>query len=354
MTLADRVAQCREPLAVQDRTTGCVTLLSAAADCAELVARCPLRYVLADDLTRLCAELAFSRGARNLACADLLHVPAELLWVEWCNDPWNDCLKRYGIPVAQERWRGRRGALIRASRDGRRGVVRTLWTDATESGALASSSEAYFDLDTIEGQEPQPPDTPGGTSMRVFDDACAGEDVLDRCFRFRYERTWSDYYACARLSPAASVGVRRHVLGTIALDIPLLLIFLLLLASRTGLPRRPQDFTRLNRSRMKAHKAPLLEHVEVRAPLLPEYSGYSRHERGDNTRRGPRLHHVRGHLMRSGSQLVWRVPHLRGSARSGVFPLRTVTWTYDRLPAGHDAATAALSRLPALAKRATP
>jgi hypothetical protein len=47
-----------------------------------------------------------------------------------------------------------------------------------------------------------------------------------------------------------------------------------------------------------------LEHVEVRAPLLPEYSGYARYERGDSTRRGPRLHHVRDHLMRSGSQLV--------------------------------------------------
>jgi hypothetical protein len=46
-------------------------------------------------------------------------------------------------------------------------------------------------------------------------------------------------------------------------------------------------------------------------------------------RRSPRLHHVRGHLMRHGSELIWRVPHLRGHARSGRVQTRTVVWTFD-------------------------
>lgn len=344
MKLADRIAQCRVPYAVQDHDSGRVRILNGAAECAELVARSPLRYVLADDLTRLCAELAYSKGARTLACADLLRVPAELLWVEWCCDPWMDCLARYGIRTQPGQSHGRRGALIQASKDGRRGVVRTLWTDATETGALASSAEAYFDLDTVEGEEPQAPDTPGGAAIRVCETTRADDDVLGRCFRFRYERTWSDYYA-DRVSPTRSEAVVRHVLGTIALDIPILLTFLLLLASRSGLPRYPQGFARLNRTRVRLGKAPLLEHVEVRAPLLPEYGGYSRHGEG-STRRGPRLHHVRGHLMRCGSQVVWRVPHLRGRARSGRVQARTVTWTYEH--ADRDSAVAALSRLPSL------
>jgi len=99
-------------------------------------------------------------------------------------------------------------------------------------------------------------------------------------------------------------------------------------ASRGGLPRHPQDFARLNRSRAKSRKPALLEHVEVRAPVLPEYRGCDRAESGI-TRRGPRLHHVRGHLVRCGSRLVWRVPHLRGSARAGAIRTRTVTWTFD-------------------------
>jgi hypothetical protein len=38
---------------------------------------------------------------------------------------------------------------------------------------------------------------------------------------------------------------------------------------------------------------------------------------------------VRGHLVRRGSQLFWRVPHLRGSARQGSVRTRTVTWTFE-------------------------
>jgi hypothetical protein len=46
-------------------------------------------------------------------------------------------------------------------------------------------------------------------------------------------------------------------------------------------------------------------------------------------RRASRLHLVRGHLVRRGSQIFWRVPHLRGSARSGEIHTRTVTWVID-------------------------
>jgi hypothetical protein len=42
---------------------------------------------------------------------------------------------------------------------------------------------------------------------------------------------------------------------------------------------------------------------------------------------------VRGHLVRRGSELFWRVPHLRGNVRAGIVRSRTVTWTIDR-PAG--------------------
>jgi hypothetical protein len=331
VNLADRVAQLRSPFAVEDCASGRVTLLNGAAEFAALVAACPIRYVLADDLTRLCTELAYSRGARHLACADLLHVPAQLLWVEWSSEPWHDCLERYGFPVAADPVSGRRGVLIRASADGRRGMMRTLWSDAGELGVLASSIECYFDLDTAEGEEPQPPDSRCGAPIRVYDRASSGDDVLARCFRFRFERSWSQYYECARLSPQQTGALRQHALGTIAIDIPVVLTFLLLLASRAGLPRHPHDFARLNRARARLSRPPLLAHIEVRAPLLPEYLGYARAVHGAGTRRGPRLHHVRGHLMRSGSHLVWRVPHLRGSARAGAIRARTVTWTFDKL-----------------------
>lgn len=330
MNLADRVAQCHTPLNVES-PSGKVTHLSGAAECAPLVTACPIRYVLTDDLTRLCTELAYSKGARNLECADLLRVPATNMWIEWCFEPYLSSLEHLGFPVARlDGMRGgRRGALIRASLEGRRGTIRTLWSGAAEGEVLASSIEAYFDFDTEDGDEPTPPDCQRAAPIQVSDAARKGTDVLGRCFRFRYESTWSRYYGGAGLSQAEALAVQKHVLGTIALDIPVLLTFLLLLASRASLPHRLQRYDRLNRSRLRRGRIPLLEHVEVHAPLLPEYLPYGRSAQTGSFRRGPRLHHVRGHLVRRGSTLYWRVPHIRGSARFGAVRTRTVTWNFD-------------------------
>src|SRR5690348_14344946 len=134
MRLVDCIAQSREPFIVQSESDGRQIRLNNTADFAVAVTQCPLRYVLSDDLTTMCADLAYSKGARTVACADLLHVPAETLWVEWCNTPWQQALGRYGFPLVQNEldWVGRRGALIRADRRGRRGMIRTFWSQGSE------------------------------------------------------------------------------------------------------------------------------------------------------------------------------------------------------------------------------
>jgi len=338
MLLADRVAQCRAPFLVRDNHGGRLWRLDNTADHAEQVRTCPTRYVLADDLTRLCADLAYSKGARTVGCADLLHIPAVTLWIEWCNRPWQQALQHYGFPLIEGgcQWIGRRGALIKSSPDGRRGVVRTFWTaGGSEEEVLASSLEAFFDFDAQEGEDPEPPD--GDESLQaiqVRDEIRAdGDDVLARCFRFRYQRSWSEYYGKAGLAEAARYALWRHTLGTIAVDIPMLLAFVLLLSTRSGLPHRTSNNERLNRGRQKSCKTPLLDHIHVRAPLLPEYIAQQREDQ-HGTRRGPRLHRVRGHLVRRGSSLFWRVPHLRGSARAGSVKSRTVVWTFDKTRSG--------------------
>lgn len=333
VNLIDSVAQCRAPFVVRDEASGRVTALNNAADCAQLVARCPLRYVLTDDLTHLCADLAYSRGAGTVACADLLHVPAQALWVEWCSEPWQRVLRQYGLrlPPADAQWLGRRGAWVRSSRDGRRGLVRTFWS-VSPADVLASSVEAYFDFDTATAEEPEPVDGRAGLAGRVFDSERPDDDILGRCFRFRYERSWSEYYGSAGLSGERSLALWRHAVGTIAMDIPMLLTLFLLLATRDGLPQRAQTCEPLNRRRLRRGKAPLLAHLEVSAPLLPEYRDAPRGE-ARRTRMSPRLHHVRGHLVRRGSRIFWRMPHLRGSARRGAVSTRTVIWRFDA-PAG--------------------
>ena len=339
MILADRVAQSRVPFQVQDNSTGRRDVLNNTADFSVVVARCPLRFVLSDELARLCTALAYSKGSRSLDCADLLRVPATSLWLEWCNLPWERELGQYGFAMDQramdqrsEPRGGRRGALINASPDGRRGTVRAFWTGDSEGEALASCIEAYFDFDVPHGEEPEAPDGDLSPPLRVADKARLGTDLLSRFFRFRYERSWRKYYDRATLSVADRCALDRHSLGTIAITIPVILAFLLLMATRSGLPRQVESFDRLNRTRAKAGKATLLEHIKVNCPVMAPYHDVERAP-GGLTRRPSRLHHVRGHLFRRGNQLHWRVPHLRGSVRAGIVRARTVTWTVDSIAA---------------------
>jgi hypothetical protein len=330
MRLADRIAQCRTPFIVENTKDGCITHLNNAAAFSKDIASCATRYALSDELTSLCTALAYSKGARTLACADLLHVPAERVWVEWTDAPWRNELARYGFknPVDSP-CSGRRGVFIQSTPQGRRGLLRTFWTNGeSELQVLSSSMEAYFDFDAQEGEDPEVFDRQQRSSICVADDAVGDADILRRCFRFRFERSWHDYYEKGQLTPVQAAAVSHHALGTIAIDIPVLLAFFLLLVTRPGLPRRPLMLERLNSARAKSGKAALLDQIEVFAPLLPAYKS----ECGSGpvgSRRLRRLHHVRGHLVRRDNKLFWRVPHLRGSARAGSIRTRTVTWLFD-------------------------
>jgi hypothetical protein len=329
MRLADRIAQCRTPFIVENTKDGSITHLNGAAAFSKDIAGCATRYVLTDELTRLCTALAYSKGASTLACADLLYVPAERVWVEWTEAPWRNELAGYGFKTpAEPASSGRRGVFIRSTPQGRRGLMRTFWAAGeSELNVLASSMEAYFDFDTREGEDPKVFDRQQQSSICVSDKTVGDADILRRCFRFRFERSWRNYYERAHLTSVQATAISHHALGTIAIDIPVLLAFFLLLTTRPSLPRRPLMTERLNMARAKCGKTALLEQVEVCAPLLPGYK--SDFSRGSGASRPRRLHHVRGHLVRRGSKLFWRVPHLRGNARAGSIRTRTVTWQFD-------------------------
>ena len=90
------------------------------------------------------------------------------------------------------------------------------------------------------------------------------------------------------------------------------------------------DWTRLNRSRARKLKPPLLDHIEVSCPLVP----VTQASEGTNTlsagpRRGPRLHYVRGHLVRRENEIFWRMAHVRGRASLGRIASRTVTLSFE-------------------------
>lgn len=257
-------------------------------------------------------------------------MPAERVWVEWTEAPSRNELALYGFknPVDSVP-SGRRGVFIQSAAPGRCGIMSTFWADReSELNVLSSSMEAYFDFDTRPGEDPEVFDRQQRPTICVSDGAVADANILRRCFRFRFEESWQNYYERAQLTCAQSAALSHHALGTIAIDIPVVLAFFLLLATRPGLPRRPLMLERLNMARAKAGKAALLEQIEVFAPFLPEYKSGCRNAAAAS-QRSRRLHHVRGHLVRRGSKLFWRVPHLRGSARAGTIRTRTVTWTVD-------------------------
>jgi hypothetical protein len=332
MRLADRIAQCRTPFVVENTKDGSVTHLNGAAAFSKDIDTCATRYVLSDDLTRLCTALAYSKGASTLACADLLHVPAERVWIEWTEAPWRNELACYGFKSTVDSvCSGRRGVFIQSNPYGRSGLMRTFWASGeSEFEVLSSSMEAYFDFDAQEGENPAVFDRQKHPSICVSDNAAGKADILRRCFRFWFERSWQHYYDGAQLTSGQAAAISHHALGTIAIDIPMVLAFFLLLTTRPGLPRRPLMLERLNRARYKSGITRLLDQIEVFSPLLPEYQLSSGGSSGV-TRRASRLHHVRGHLVRRGSQIFWRVPHMRGSVRSGIIRKRTVTWTIDPL-----------------------
>src|SRR5216684_7948637 len=96
---------------------------------AQAVHACPLRLVLADDLTRCSTALAYAEGDRLSGCLDLLRVPSELLWVEWAETPRQEALRE--IPemrIEPTLSAGRAGLLIRSDASGRTGTIRTFWS----------------------------------------------------------------------------------------------------------------------------------------------------------------------------------------------------------------------------------
>jgi hypothetical protein len=296
---------------------------------ADAVRTCPLRLVLADDLTQCTTQLAYAEGARLSGCLDLIHVPSQQLWLEWLEATRQSTL-REELPVCASTSCAnvrRTGVLIAADPAGRAGTMRTFWSTQHEqvySAALLTD----FNLDRVV--------RPALDVGAVFSGAAFGvempaEEALDELLShvcFRLDPAWANYYRAADLTKSQQLMVLHEVLGAMAFDMPMILALFLLFAAKDGLQRRAADLKRLNHARRCSGKHALLEHIEVRAPICVDYQCPTSLSSSANRRRGPRLHHVRGHIARRGDKVFWRLPHLRGNARLGVVRSRTVQLSF--------------------------
>ena len=326
MRLLDSIAQSTTPFVVQ-QNTGERWRLSSACDFAARLQECPLRYVLADELTRTCMALAYSEGDRLASCLDLVHVPAQRLWIEW-----NDAPRRAEIFRAFPEYKHlatctvlRAGALISASRTGRSGVMRTFFNHTErQEDPMVAAIETHFDFDGNLAESAGINELFEGAVAKIPAGTNNGLEDLLGCAGFRFDDPWRRYYQATAVSTAHRHEVARLALGTVAFDLPMLVALFLLLGTHEGLSLMPSGLGKLNVKRGRNGKHYLLEHIEVRAPLFSDAvrcGVLSEH----TLRAFPRRHHVRGHLVRRGNTVFWRAPHYRGHVRLGSVRSRTVT-----------------------------
>ena len=333
MRLLDSVTRSFSPLAVPSGTNPPQVPLAGPHRFAAQILACPLRFVLGDDLTQASADLAYADGARLVGCLDLLRIPAPLLWIEWNDEVHKRVIHetRPLVPIDPGAAGRKVGILLRASANGLRAVGRTFWADTAadeHAEVTLSPLETHFDL---RGEFPDSNDSQDVLSGGFLDATHGGNpataSLLDHV-RFRFEESWADYYREA----AANADFKRRLINesvaSIAWDVPFVLAFLLLLSAKDATRLVPVSRAAINRKRLANGRAPLLDHVEVNASL-DAVSTPESPDKGSG-RQAPRLHHVRGHLVRRENRVFWRVPHLRGSGSRGAVRSRTVCLAFTR------------------------
>jgi hypothetical protein len=334
--LLDLVAQCRDPFVILPDAHGARPVkVSGPNDFARQIVECPLRFVIADDLTRASAELAFADGDRLASCLDLLRIPAPLLWVEWSDAAHQQviCECRIVSRLDRDAFGRRVGVLLRSSPDGRSAMARTFWSVGVANGqceAQMSPLETYIDLDERFASTGDADAMLRGHYASVTYGADAGVAELLQRVRFQFDDKWLKYYSAAGLDANERQRIARASLAAVAHDVPLLLGFFLLLSARGVTRRMPVARGILNRKRIERQREPLLDHVEVHASLPDFCAARQENGAGEDFRRSPRLHHVRGHLVRREDRVFWRTAHLRGSATLGVVRSRTVCLSFGR------------------------
>jgi hypothetical protein len=333
MRLLDSVARCHGPLVLTSLDNLARIELAGPSRYAAQVASCPLRFVLGDDLTQASADLAFADGARLVGCLDLLRMPAPHLWFEW-ND---EVHKRVILESRSAREFdsasiGRKvGMLLRASANGLTAVGRTFWADSAQdeqAEVTLSPLETHFDLRGEFAAFKDTHDILSGGFLDARHQGNATTTALLDHVRFRFEESWAAYYREATVDAGFKRRLIKDSLNSIAWDAPFVLAFLLLLSAKDATRLMPVSRAAINRKRLANGRVPLLDHVEVNASLDAVSNAEPSGE--ISGRQSPRLHHVRGHLVRREDRVFWRVPHLRGSACRGTVRSRTVCLAFRR------------------------
>ncbi len=306
MYLYDQVAQCVAQAMVAD-PAGRVHRVPGAADLADAVRDCGIRYVLDDAVRDTCLEILCERPDVLNPADPCYRIPHRALWVEWVD------------PVASRGVHQRAGILVLADETGRRGTMQSFSHDP---GGMPWTAQVFYDFDFDREISHEP--LPGGAFAGVRD-----PEALLRLYRHGAGRVDDRWIGFLRDAGALDRATVHRLVRAAAPDFGLLCAFLLLLDLDCADARPRDGLARINRARARTGKPLLLDHLEVGMRLAP-VAHNDDHAGGGDSREAPRLHQVRGHLVRRDGKTFWRANHLRGDAARGVVASRTVHVMGDR------------------------
>jgi hypothetical protein len=309
MYLYDQVAQSTSETVVED-IGGRIHCVPGAADLAADVRACSTRYVLDETVRDTCLELLCGRPEVIRLEDECYRIPHQAMWVEWI-DP--------EVPDNSTARNRRAGVLVLAEESGRRGTVHSFSQDA-EGQPWVAQIMFEFDFDN----EISADDALCGLSF----DSVSSPAEAHRIYRHSLARVDKRWLAYFRASGGLPRDALQAMIRATAPDFGMLCSFLLLLSLECAVAQPRQGLDKINRARARGGRSLLLDHIEVslRLAIVSNRNGEMAHR----DRSAPRLHQVRGHLVRRAGKTFWRMHHLRGDAAKGIVASRTVRVTGNR------------------------
>lgn len=286
MCLADKLALSPEGVVVEraDRDW----ILPGSSTFAAQVRETDARYVLLNDVTAACRSVSAEWADLLAPSNPRLRAPLPHLWVEW-----TDADSRQEV-----------GVLVQAADDGRSGSLRAFWNG--EDGTDVAQGEVLFDLDNPISRKQRV----DGRRLFPVGELPTRLEALEPHLALAFDASWEEYFRTSSMGSAALPFAARSCGEKLLPDLLGALSFFALLGVQVPFRERAIDRGRLNNARSKAGKVALLDHVELAIGQPCTAAG----DQGPGTgnRKNPRMHIVRGHLVRRRENVFWRGAHLRG------------------------------------------
>lgn len=339
MLLCDQVIAMKQRInysIVSDPKNGSSSIRRVVAT-ADKLAGAP-RFILANDVTEALIESSIAYPEALAGCIDAIRIPWRIAWFEWDDEFARSVWRRSHAkkPGSERSFLPKRGGfLVEADESGRSGEISVCWpipepdgkgglTENYDRGLLMSNFQAIrFDLDLqdmdirrIVGAESFERETgiPIGDINFTNDVEPARSRYIDR-IKATMMMDWSKTEVAALLSGQlhhhGTIRFISNAVSDIWSEYCMLVPAAAMMNARNAVRIAQADRTRINKSRAKAGRLPLLDHQVVSMNISPEEKA-ERRQAAACRRSGPRATHwVRGHLVHRSGAIFWRRPHIR-------------------------------------------